>query len=477
MRVPGLLALPGLLLAVCIAMLWGIRAFSGSADRVGRTHEVLAEIEAVRSAVREVESAARGFRLTGQPGLEAEYLSQKPGVAGHLARLAGMVADNPVQVRQLARLRTLVDARIEEVEVNIGLFRSGESNAAIDEMRNGRGVHLMGRVDAVANEMREAEEHLLTDRRIATGRQAVLITMFVISGTLMSILMLGVLLAYLGRENRRARTPEREARASLAALEASMQQRERPGEQRRILGAFAGLLHACQDVAEALDVAGNALGQLVPQGARLAYLRRASQNLLEMRARFGAPGTGFGDVMRPDQCWGLRRGQAHASDPDRPTARCEHLREVPDDRAYAICVPLSAHGVTLGLLHLRKHGGEPLHEVEVSGVETVAEHLAVALHSLDLRESLRSQSRRDPLTGLYNRRYLEESLPREIERCERRGRPCPYSCRTSTISSGSTTSTAMAPGMRCSRASAKYLRQSAGRRTSPAASVARISPS
>src|SRR5690606_13720823 len=44
---------------------------------------------------------------------------------------------------------------------------------------------------------------------------------------------------------------------------------------------------------------------------------------------------------------------------------------------------------------------------------------------LSLRERLRLQSIRDPLTGLFNRRYLEESAAREIARCERRD--CPLS--------------------------------------------------
>jgi diguanylate cyclase (GGDEF)-like protein len=110
-------------------------------------------------------------------------------------------------------------------------------------------------------------------------------------------------------------------------------------------------------------------------------------------------------------------------DASRPTALCEHLHGAPDAQASGVCVPLTSQSAVLGLLHVcPRHGGE-LTETERAAVESVAEHLAVVLYSLGLRESLRVQSLRDPLTGLYNRRYLEESLPREIERCERRDRP------------------------------------------------------
>src|SRR5256886_16943848 len=43
--------------------------------------------------------------------------------------------------------------------------------------------------------------------------------------------------------------------------------------------------------------------------------------------------------------------------------------------------------------------------------------------NLKLREMLRNQSIRDPLTGLFNRRYMEESLERELRRADRRGHP------------------------------------------------------
>jgi diguanylate cyclase (GGDEF)-like protein len=54
---------------------------------------------------------------------------------------------------------------------------------------------------------------------------------------------------------------------------------------------------------------------------------------------------------------------------------------------------------------------------------TVAEHVALALANLRLHDTLRSQSIRDPLTGLFNRRYMEESLQREIRRAARARQP------------------------------------------------------
>jgi diguanylate cyclase (GGDEF)-like protein len=53
----------------------------------------------------------------------------------------------------------------------------------------------------------------------------------------------------------------------------------------------------------------------------------------------------------------------------------------------------------------------------------VADNLALALSNLHLRARLQQQAIRDPLTGLFNRRYLDETLERELQRAERHQHP------------------------------------------------------
>jgi diguanylate cyclase (GGDEF)-like protein len=93
---------------------------------------------------------------------------------------------------------------------------------------------------------------------------------------------------------------------------------------------------------------------------------------------------------------------------------------------------MMAHGETLGVLHLcgpLPPASEPSASYyRIGGDEqrlavTVSERLSLALANLNLRETLRSQSIRDPLTGLFNRRYMEESLEREMLGATRKQRP------------------------------------------------------
>jgi diguanylate cyclase (GGDEF)-like protein len=98
----------------------------------------------------------------------------------------------------------------------------------------------------------------------------------------------------------------------------------------------------------------------------------------------------------------------------------------------SLCVPMMAQGQPLGILHLKtsdtKNGRRgsarrmPARSWQGLAI-TVAQHVGLALANLKLQETLRSQSIRDPLTGLFNRRYMEESLEREFRRAARNRRP------------------------------------------------------
>jgi len=108
---------------------------------------------------------------------------------------------------------------------------------------------------------------------------------------------------------------------------------------------------------------------------------------------------------------------------------CSHVRA--SAAMNFLCVPLIAHGETLGVLYVEDEVSLLAPSPQAVQFEqatlkrrtiAVAERVALALANLKLRELLRNQSIRDALTGLYNRRYLEESLKRELHRANRANR-------------------------------------------------------
>jgi diguanylate cyclase (GGDEF)-like protein len=81
---------------------------------------------------------------------------------------------------------------------------------------------------------------------------------------------------------------------------------------------------------------------------------------------------------------------------------------------------MTAQGDALGILYLASQTPEAVFtDVVRQLAHTVADSLALSLANLRLRETLRHQSTRDPLTRLFNRRYMEETLERELRRASR----------------------------------------------------------
>ena len=126
-----------------------------------------------------------------------------------------------------------------------------------------------------------------------------------------------------------------------------------------------------------------------------------------------------------DDCWGLRRGQMHrVEDPGDPL-HCAHIHHSPGEQNPHICVPIVALGATIGMIHLQwsEHASSTVQPPAIELLRSTAEQIGLAIGNVHLREKLRSQAMRDPLTGLYNRRHFNEFLSRRVAEATRTGRP------------------------------------------------------
>jgi diguanylate cyclase (GGDEF)-like protein/PAS domain S-box-containing protein len=122
-------------------------------------------------------------------------------------------------------------------------------------------------------------------------------------------------------------------------------------------------------------------------------------------------------VFEPSSCWALRTGHPHLVVAGDTTAPCAHAAGV---KNTYLCIPIMAQGESLGILHFQATDAAPaLADSELSFKTTFAGQVGLSVANIRLREALRAQSIKDPLTGLYNRRYLEETLDREIRRAVR----------------------------------------------------------
>lgn len=185
-----------------------------------------------------------------------------------------------------------------------------------------------------------------------------------------------------------------------------------------ILGQMGGLLQSCNTTAEAYAGIAGFLSRLFVGDSGAVFTFAEVGRPAEAQLVWG-PNPPEEKVFPVDECWGLRRGRAHGRSEVETGFRCRHAGEA---TAY-VCVPMTAHGSALGLLHVVLESQDPERWDERQALTArVAEHLALALAKLRLQETLQHLSVRDGLTGLFNRRYLEETLVREFKRAERQNR-------------------------------------------------------
>lgn len=194
---------------------------------------------------------------------------------------------------------------------------------------------------------------------------------------------------------------------------------ERTNAESHLLGQLRDMLQSCHTVLEGVPIIRNGLQQLFPDASGRIFLVDASGHALEEASGWGQYGERHASAtVAIADCWALRRGHVHDIGFGHTlNPRCQHLAG--SAQPY-ICLPLRAQGQPLGVIHLLAGGGDAdtgAHVRELA--ESVADTLSLSLANLRLRENLLALSMRDPLTGLYNRRFMEEGLEREINRSGR----------------------------------------------------------
>lgn len=216
------------------------------------------------------------------------------------------------------------------------------------------------------------------------------------------------------------RNSDNAMRRNNEALTLTVKQLESFHRDSDALSHMAELLQACSLRSEAYAIVRETASQLFPESCGSLFIYRESRDLLEHVTTWGM-GPAAHATLAPEECWALRLGCPHIVPRD-GTIRCRH---VSDDVASYVCMPVQGQGQILGLLHigLEVSSGSmrPAREVD-QRLRALTDRVGPALANLKLRDALREMALRDGLTGMYNRRYLEDALSRELHRAERGGK-------------------------------------------------------
>ena len=191
-----------------------------------------------------------------------------------------------------------------------------------------------------------------------------------------------------------------------------------------LLAELSNFLISCVTVEEACNAIPKYCEKLFPGEQGALYLLCASGDLLNPYASWGGPRKET-PSFTPQDCRALRHARAHAMFDPQQDAVCEHVAAHGDVQPY-MCVPIVIQSDVLGLLWITLAATESASGAGAARMKdsqqlavTLSEQIAMALSNIRLREDLRQQTIHDALTGLYNRRFLEDSINREISRCKR----------------------------------------------------------
>ncbi len=207
-----------------------------------------------------------------------------------------------------------------------------------------------------------------------------------------------------------------EVNATLSSLVAVLQRRD---SEFTVLAHMNDLLQTCETQEEAYRIIEMKAAELFAGRSGCLAVSHPSGRYLETVARWGDEMI-VEDVFPMVDCWALRRGKPHEVVDPQGSLLCTHFVRPPSS-GYR-CLPLTVQGETLGIFYLDAAGksGEDHQNSQRQLALAASEAIKLSLANLRLRKTLHEQATRDPLTGLFNRRYFEETLPRELHRTLRR---------------------------------------------------------
>ncbi len=190
----------------------------------------------------------------------------------------------------------------------------------------------------------------------------------------------------------------------------------------RLLGELNEWLQSSRSLEELFDMVARFMTHMLPACEGSVYVYSNSRDVLDGCSSWN--GATHKAHIHPEECWGLRRGRTYAFGESEIDFTCAHS-EPHDGRPY-ICFPILAHGETVGLMHLRARSDSAKADFMAARklAQMSAEQISMAIANVRMRDQLQDQSIRDPLTGLYNRRHLTESLRRFLQKSQKSGTPC-----------------------------------------------------
>lgn len=185
-----------------------------------------------------------------------------------------------------------------------------------------------------------------------------------------------------------------------------------------LLNRMNEMLQSCQSSKEAysiIDLSAREIFSSEDVSGGLAIFNQQTQNM-EIIGKAGKH-PNLKNVFSCDDCWALRMGHVYVVENPKHQLVCRHFESAP--LGGYICIPLIVRNKIIGLINQSAPEKSVISKSQQQLCIAFSDVTKLSLANIKLREDLQEQSIRDPLTELFNRRYLDETLPRELQRIKR----------------------------------------------------------
>ncbi|ALK95530.1 hypothetical protein AB595_28190 [Massilia sp. WF1] len=383
-------------------------------------------LDSILDALRDAETGQRGFIITGNEAFLEPYQRARQTLPATIHE-AKARARNDVERAAVWRIARVAELKLAELDDTVAMRRIGgfaKTEKVVGAMRGKAYMDELRRMIGAQQSQAETRRAQLRTEMLAASHRMFAVGL---AATLINVCVLGALLTVLARMLRARREIALQLEQKAEQLAAAV---ELTGGHNRELKAVAEMLRAIEALPSSLDtgpVVARGFARLLPgTGGTFFAMGAGDDQPLRQLARWGEASSQPAE-MAPEDCWALRHGARYRTVGYHGPS-CAHYRsrgsDGDGDGATRLCIPLVTHDELVGMIHLEGIASEPAQRDEQERVAvTVAEQLALALGNARLREALRRQSVLDPLTGLFNRRYFDETLKRELSRSRRMGVP------------------------------------------------------
>jgi diguanylate cyclase (GGDEF)-like protein len=194
--------------------------------------------------------------------------------------------------------------------------------------------------------------------------------------------------------------------------------RDAQGQRQQFESRLANALDMAEGEPEVIDVIERSFGAVLPDApAELLLADNSHAHLLRM-AGVGPDGEPpCCSVDSPDRCPAARRAQVQVFRDSDELDACPKLRNRPQGRLSALCVPVSIMGRTVGVIHATGEPDTEVGDAQIQDLTTMAKLAGARIGLLRVMAETQLQASTDTLTGLLNRRSFSEkvaAVPREL---------------------------------------------------------------